>query len=245
MIAGWLQAVTVMIEFPNAWSLVFQAMPLKTVACNVVSFNSAISSCSKGAQWQLAVQLLRTMQQVEAGRLKCSRKLAQSCCKNPGIEWNRWEYGWPLFAGCLWLRLFLGRNVQVAADVISCTAAINACEKDGRWWMAVKIFESLYKSALQPDQISFNTTIRACAKDGQWLLALELLDLMQDEETLGGQFHSHFCIFAFSAQQNGCGWLSQLKWTFAELSTSWRHWVYGTVAPQHSDFVPYRRIACW
>lgn len=101
------------------------------------------------------------------------------------------------------LRLFLGRNVQVAADVISCTSAINACEKDGRWWMAVKIFESLYKSALQPDQISFNTTIRACAKDGQWLLALELLDLMQDEETLGGQFHSHFCICAISAQQYG------------------------------------------
>ena len=69
--------------------------------------------------------------------------------------------------------------------------------------MAVKIFEFLYKSALQPDQISFNTTIRACAKDGQWLLALELLDLMQDEETLGGQFHSHFCVFAISAQQHG------------------------------------------
>lgn len=34
---------------------------------------------------------------------------------------------------------------QVSADVISCSAAISACEKDGRWAVALKILRSMYK----------------------------------------------------------------------------------------------------
>lgn len=33
----------------------------------------------------------------------------------------------------------------MSADVISCSAAISACEKDGRWAMALKILRSMYK----------------------------------------------------------------------------------------------------
>merc|ERR1712136_595237 len=64
-------------------------------------------------------------------------------------------------------------------NVISCSAAITACEKSGQWERALCLFQEMLRQGLQPDIVSYSVTISACEKGGQWEHTLELLHEMR------------------------------------------------------------------
>ena len=51
---------------------------------------------------------------------------------------------------------------------------MSACEKGGRWVMALELFNSMGGRGVKPDAISNSAAISACEKGGQWEMALEL-----------------------------------------------------------------------
>ena len=55
---------------------------------NLISYNAALSTCSKGEQWQMALSLLSTMarETIEADTISFNSALS-SCCE--GLQWRR------------------------------------------------------------------------------------------------------------------------------------------------------------
>ena len=54
------------------------------------------------------------------------------------------------------------RERGLKPDVISCSAAISACEKGGKWQSAVELLEEMRERGLKPDVISCSAAISAC-----------------------------------------------------------------------------------
>ena len=55
-------------------------------------------------------------------------------------------------------------QAQVAANVFSCSAAINACNKGRQWQRALDLFWAMP----EVDVVSYNASITACEKGSQW-----------------------------------------------------------------------------
>ena len=49
-------------------------------------------------------------------------------------------------------------------DEISFSASISACEKAGKWQMALQLLSHMFDVLLLPDEINFNACISACEK---------------------------------------------------------------------------------
>ncbi|CAE8742917.1 unnamed protein product, partial [Polarella glacialis] len=62
------------------------------------------------------------------------------------------------------------RASQVEVDVYHCSAAISACEKGGRWQLALNLLSLMPEARVVPNVITYNAAISACAKGGQWQL---------------------------------------------------------------------------
>ena len=63
-------------------------------------------------------------------------------------------------------------------NVISCSAAISACEKGGEWEQALSLLSSMPGVQVMPIVISCNAAISACEKGDEWKQALSLLSAM-------------------------------------------------------------------
>ncbi|CAE8612497.1 unnamed protein product [Polarella glacialis] len=65
-------------------------------------------------------------------------------------------------------------------NVISYSSAISACEKGGKWQLALSLLHGMPDERVIPNKISYNAAISACEKVGKWQLALSLLSSMPD-----------------------------------------------------------------
>merc|ERR1712060_576276 len=70
------------------------------------------------------------------------------------------------------------RRVEMV-DVITCNAAISACEKGARWHEALGILSDMRLRRLELDVITYNAAISACGKGARWHEALVMLSDMR------------------------------------------------------------------
>ena len=77
--------------------------------------------------------------------------------------------------GLVWEVAILLLHSMMQPDVISYSSAIRACEKAGRWDMALCLVEAMPSRSLEVDLICWSSTISACEKSGCWELAICLL----------------------------------------------------------------------
>eukprot|EP00913_Durusdinium_trenchii_P015660 g14720.t2 len=87
-------------------------------------------------------------------------------------------------------------------------AAISACEKGGQWPEALKLFEAMPETKVQPDVISYSAAISACEKCGQWPQALKLFHAMPKAKVQPNVI-SHNA--AISACEKGGQWQQAIK----------------------------------
>ena len=55
---------------------------------------------------------------------------------------------------------------------------MSACEKRGKWELALKLLLQMPTATAVPDEVTFNAGISACEKGGEWQMALHLLSRM-------------------------------------------------------------------
>ncbi|KAK3262832.1 hypothetical protein CYMTET_28338, partial [Cymbomonas tetramitiformis] len=129
---------------------------------NVITYNSLISACEKGGQWEKALEVFAGMKKagVEPNVITYSSLI--SACEKGG----QWEKALEVFAGM--------KKAGVEPDVITYNSLISACEKGGQWEKALEVFAGMKKAGVEPDVITYSSLISACEKGGQWEKALEV-----------------------------------------------------------------------
>ncbi|CAJ1330067.1 unnamed protein product [Effrenium voratum] len=191
--------------WPHALQLL-QGMPQP----DLVSFNSAISSCRRVGDlplhlllelraadlrpdavtfsacvgdWRCASLVLREMSQqmLEAGAP--SHNAAISAFEKAGE--------WPSA-----LSLLGDMKARRFCDTISFNSAISA---SAEWPSALAVLQSMTKSALLPDAVSYGAAISACEKASCWPWALWLLGAMEQEDVVA-------CSAAISALEKASRW---------------------------------------
>eukprot|EP00913_Durusdinium_trenchii_P017848 g16772.t1 len=136
----------------------------------VVADGVSLSSCINAVEqaWPLALELLE--QASEKDTVLCGSAISALTrhAQKPGCrtgEW--WEHALQLF--------FDMEHWQIRPNLLTCSAALSACEKGVQWTCALEIFEgrrrrdwdgvaycsSLLGAHLQPDAVSFNALLNA------------------------------------------------------------------------------------
>ncbi|CAK0868361.1 unnamed protein product [Prorocentrum cordatum] len=124
---------------------------------DVVSFGAAISACEKGGQWQRALVLLGVLRETQVD-----------------LDTRSLE---PLGQALALLREL--RGLRLEPSVVSCNAAISACEKCGQWQRALVLLGEAEETSAEPDVLSYNAAISACDKGGKWQFAWLLINALR------------------------------------------------------------------
>ncbi|CAE7266877.1 unnamed protein product [Symbiodinium necroappetens] len=130
---------------------------------SVVLYNLAASACQSGRQWKLACALVgRLMRKHDACANSFTYSVAISLCED-----GRWQLAVALLAEA--------ESHGIRIDIVTCNAAISACEKSQRWQHAISLLSYSLTRKMQATTISCNAAISACEKAKEWQVALHLL----------------------------------------------------------------------
>ena len=168
----------------SAFARAVQLLETMGVPPNTVSFNAAISACSRAKQWERALSLLDQMpaRGVRADVVTYSAAISALAV---GEAWEN--------ALALLQRM---ESEGLHPNVITMNAAINACEKGQHWEGALELLERMEARGPPPNLVSYNAAISACAKGRQWQAALALLERLHSR---GLQADEITCNAAISA----------------------------------------------
>ena len=149
---------------------------------DLVSCNTVLSACERGAQWEEAALLLRDMRETHAkGDGTDARPDAVSY--HTTMAACRRARGSRAAAGrAILLRREMVRD-GLRPNVVACTNAMAACVAAGRWRAALALFNRLRESGPAPDTFASNTALSACAAGGQWQRAMRILAAMGSEDS--------------------------------------------------------------
>jgi pentatricopeptide repeat protein len=99
-------------------------------------------------------------------------------------------------------------EVRLQKDIVTCNAAISACEKSCQWKLAVDLLGQIHEEQLQMTVISYNLLISSCAKGEEWQRGLELL---MDLELVRVQSNLITQSVAINACGRGLQWQASLQ----------------------------------
>ena len=155
------------------------------VSADVVSFGSLISAFEAALRWEFALDAIAVMHRSEVPCLDvafCSgsflvqqasgylsflhcKVVPDAACFNAAMRACKpvWEVAILILHG------------MARPDVISYSSALSACEKPGRWDIAIGLLELMRLQLLEADVICWSSGISACEKSGYWELATRLL----------------------------------------------------------------------
>lgn len=152
-------------------------------------YNAAIDACAKSADYGHALELLRAMPMrpdavavtsamtacIEGGEPLMALDLFDRL-KNPDtVAFNTAVAA----CGSDWRRaLALLKRAQNAADVITFSSAIAACEKAGEADTALALLRVMETSGPAPNVVTYNAALSACAKGQNWDALLDTFDAM-------------------------------------------------------------------
>ncbi|OLP94090.1 Pentatricopeptide repeat-containing protein, chloroplastic [Symbiodinium microadriaticum] len=117
---------------------------------NEVAINSAISVCEEAGHWRSGLHLLMDMPS-----------------STPQVETRAVEesFSVPVLSG----RAHLGAQKRaVAADSVSFSAALSACERASCWEMGLALLSQLEEARLTADSFTCAAALSACEKGSQW-----------------------------------------------------------------------------
>ena len=134
-------------------------MVLARVVPNTVSYNSLISACGTGFQWELALHVLGDMR---APKDRLSFSSAITACEKVG----RWVIA---------LSLLVQLSILQRPDAIAYNSAVSVCENAGQWKQAGQLLVCMRASRVMPTVVTYSAVISACAKAQQWQWALHWL----------------------------------------------------------------------
>ncbi|CAL1169578.1 unnamed protein product [Cladocopium goreaui] len=178
----------------GGWMLafnMFSKMVSVRLQTNLIVYNSLLSACAQSSQWQLAAYLLMTMQKPDV----VSFNSAITACRQGGpvmarsllqrmrevaieatlVTWNscicscsdgHWQLALHLLHCCM-------RHLQ--PDGVTCSAAMNACERGSQWQAALEIY-----TLSRGDVASSNAFISSCTRGAAWPLGLSLAAAVGD-----------------------------------------------------------------
>eukprot|EP00439_Symbiodinium_sp_Y106_P062000 s3086_g9.t1 len=185
---------------------------------NTVTFNSALASSQKAAEWELAA---RWIEEMRCGHLRpttMSCNAAISACEKS----SRWRISLELLTDMVSKRssmdiitinavmsscakeswqqalrgLSLAASPRLQVNVITMNAAITACDAGQRWQGALAILHYFEHVKLEPDVISCNAAISACGRCARWPEALWLLSMIPTNLA---------SLVSYSAAASACG----------------------------------------
>ncbi|CAM9465088.1 unnamed protein product, partial [Choristocarpus tenellus] len=133
---------------------------------DVITYNTAISACGRGRKYQLALNLLRQMEEEGISPDRFSFSAAISACKSSA----QWQTALTLLDTMQ--RKGLGRELH------SLNAAVAACAVACQWEPALSILQEMEKKGPRPDVFTFSSAIDACGRGGQPDKAVALLRVM-------------------------------------------------------------------
>lgn len=201
----------------SRWQAALQLLAESEGISDLVCYNSAIAACGQSLQWQKASSLVSLMMERNLVPDAVSVSTLLTTCGN-AMRWQLalWHFHhFYTFSHSLKAaasshssrdlatssasynpRRYEGRyHPSRFHDVLTLSAAINACEKGRQWQAALELLGgamageisgttltsskmSLELSSIFPDAVSFNAAIVACEGCSQWELALHLLSQM-------------------------------------------------------------------
>ncbi|CAE8646079.1 unnamed protein product, partial [Polarella glacialis] len=165
---------------------------------SAVAVTTAVSACGRARRWDLALSLVREMQQSSLQLDVFVFGAATSSCER-GQQWQRAlrllmrdlrRAGLvaseiccnALLSACgkglqwrLTLSLLEDRSCEGPLGLVSVSAAIDACEKGQEWPRALALLWQLPMVRLAPDLIACNSAVSACASRGEAGEAQKLL----------------------------------------------------------------------
>jgi pentatricopeptide repeat protein len=74
-------------------------------------------------------------------------------------------------------RHYISRLLQrrFTPDLLSYSAAIDACAKEGQWQQAVSCLSTMQDRGILPDVVAYTTVLHVCSKSRQWPMVLGLV----------------------------------------------------------------------
>eukprot|EP00435_Cladocopium_sp_Y103_P072943 s265_g41.t2 len=237
----------------GGWMLafnLFSKMVSGQLLANLIVYNSLLSACAQSSQWQLAAYLLMTMPKPDVvsfnSAIACRRPvMARSLLQRMNEEtieatlvtWNscicscsegHWQLALHLLHCCM---------CHLQPDRVTCSAAMNACERGSQWQAALEIY-----TLSRGDVASSNAFISSCTRGTAWPLGLSLAAAVDGHATAvthgsavaacaaGGKYllalnllSQHPTVSGLGAALDACG--SKLAWRHAvEVLRAARSW---------------------
>ncbi|CAJ1396510.1 unnamed protein product [Effrenium voratum] len=141
-------------------------MPSCSVSPDLISYSSAISAAEKGGQWEVALSLLTSVEDMSPDVI-CYSSAISACEK--GSQWRM----------ALLLLTRMGSR-KVTPNLISYNSAISACEKAGQDEAALAVLAEL-QAQTRPDVVSFSAALSALSWR-RWRTAGQLLEAMRHQQ---------------------------------------------------------------
>ncbi|CAE7271442.1 ak8 [Symbiodinium natans] len=152
----------------------------RRLPCSIVTYGAAVAA-SKAAPWRIVLELLK---QLEASLCECNTityNAAIIACAEGGERGKAWQlfekfkasrleydaitYTAALAASGSWetaLSLTSDAAHSSHLDLVTCSAAINACERAARWRQALDVLCTALAASLQCDSVAYDSAIVAC-----------------------------------------------------------------------------------
>ena len=186
--SSWQRALHCFRETKQRWS------------ADVIMYNSALSACAEGGEWECALCLLKEIGDVKLERSIVSYNAALSACA-AGSQW--------LLALHI-LEIALKSGLQ--GSLASFTATMDACAESKRWETVLRLFVQLRQSFIDLDAGAYSSVLNALnhAATSRWSEGLDFLQEMQKRRL---RRESRLCNAALRAfqRQSGAFWNSALQ----------------------------------
>ncbi|CAE8588478.1 unnamed protein product [Polarella glacialis] len=139
-------------------------LPERGLRPDLTSLSTALSACSRGQCWALALQLLSEVDSWGSDTpdiVVCSAGI--DICGKAG----RWVSALQLLGNA--------RQCGLEMNAITFNAAISSCERGRSWQRAVDLFGEMCSRGVELSTSSFNTLATACSSGRRWCQVLQLL----------------------------------------------------------------------
>jgi pentatricopeptide repeat domain-containing protein 1 len=146
---------------------VFKDMRAAGVLPNTVTYNTLITACANGRQWQEALRVFKDMRAAGVLPNTITYNTLITACANGG----QWREAVRVFKDM--------RAAGVLPNTITYSTLITACANGGQWQEAVRVFEDMRAAGVLPDTTTYSTLITACANGGQWREAVRVFKDMR------------------------------------------------------------------
>ncbi|CAE7604436.1 unnamed protein product [Symbiodinium sp. CCMP2592] len=174
----------------HAWEYALAILRVLGGCEGLVSFNAALRSIARAAQWLLAMQQVRTMRRRASAISSITWNSVVSACENDGQ--------WPVAL----LLLQKMPELRVLLDLFGRNSAISASEKGSQWAIALLLLKAS-DLGVEADVFSFGSVVAACRTPDLWQVATGTCQEMRAAQV---QTDVVACSAALSALGNAAKW---------------------------------------